>query len=47
MRTRGGAGLGLAIARRIVELHGRDIRADSAPGRGTTFAFDLPAQMAH
>jgi len=47
MRTRGGAGLGLAIARRIVELHGRNIRADSAPGRGTTFAFDLPAQMAH
>ena len=46
MRTRGGAGLGLAIARRIVELHGRTIRADSAPGRGTTLAFDLPAQMA-
>lgn len=47
MRTRGGAGLGLAIARRIVELHGRDIRAESTLGRGTTFAFDLPAQMAH
>jgi len=46
MRTRGGAGLGLAIARRIVELHGRTIRTDSAPGRGTTFAFDLPARMA-
>ena len=47
MRSRGGAGLGLAIARRIVELHGRTIRADSTLGRGTTFAFDLPAQMAH
>jgi two-component system, OmpR family, sensor kinase len=47
MRTRGGAGLGLAIARRIVELHGCTIRADSAPGRGTTLAFDLPAQMVH
>jgi two-component system, OmpR family, sensor kinase len=46
MRTRGGAGLGLAIARRIVELHGRDIRAASKLGRGTTFAFDLPVQMA-
>ena len=44
MRTRGGAGLGLAIARRIVELHGRTIHADSTLGRGTTFAFDLPAQ---
>jgi signal transduction histidine kinase len=46
MRTRGAAGLGLAIARRIVELHGRDIRAASMRGRGTTFAFDLPIQAA-
>ena len=41
-----GAGLGLAIARRILELHGSVIRADSAPGSGTAFAFDLPAQSA-
>jgi signal transduction histidine kinase len=47
MRPQGGAGLGLAIARRIVELHGRDIRTASTLGRGTTFAFDLPVQMAH
>jgi signal transduction histidine kinase len=46
MRTRGGAGLGLAIARRIVELHGRTIRAASSGGHGTTFAFDLPVAMA-
>jgi len=46
MRTRGGAGLGLAIARRIVELHGRTIRAASSRGSGTTFAFDLPVQLA-
>jgi two-component system OmpR family sensor kinase len=46
MRTRGGAGLGLAIARRIVELHGRTIRAASSGDSGTTFAFDLPVQMA-
>jgi len=46
MRTRGGAGLGLAIARRIVELHGRTIRAASSSGSGTTFAFDLPVQAA-
>jgi signal transduction histidine kinase len=46
MRTRGGAGLGLAIARRLVELHGRTIRAASSGGHGTTFVFDLPVAMA-
>jgi signal transduction histidine kinase len=40
----GGAGLGLAIARRILELHGSVIRASSARGSGTEFAFDLPAR---
>lgn len=39
----GHAGLGLAITRRIVELHGGTIRARSALGVGTTFSFDLPA----
>jgi two-component system sensor histidine kinase BaeS len=39
----GGAGLGLAIVKRIVELHGATIHVDSAPGRGTTFSFSLPA----
>ncbi|HEX5936433.1 MAG TPA: HAMP domain-containing sensor histidine kinase [Actinomycetota bacterium] len=36
-----GAGLGLAIARSLVEAHGGTIRADSGPG-GTTIAFVLP-----
>jgi two-component system OmpR family sensor kinase len=38
----GGGGLGLAISKRILELHGRPIEARSTPGRGTTFAFGLP-----
>ena len=39
----GGLGLGLAIAKYLVEAHGGEIRADSAPGRGTTISFTLPA----
>jgi signal transduction histidine kinase len=38
----GGAGLGLAIARSLVEAHGGSITADSEPGRGTTMRFVLP-----
>ncbi len=38
----GHAGLGLAIARRIVELHGSELDVRSRPGEGTTFAFGLP-----
>lgn len=37
-----GAGLGLAIARWIVEEHGGAIQLDSAPGRGTTVTLWLP-----
>lgn len=37
-----GTGLGLSVVRRLVmDLHGR-VDVDSAPGRGTTFAVDLP-----
>jgi len=38
----GGAGLGLAIARSLVQAHGGRITADSEPGRGTTMRFVLP-----
>jgi len=38
-----GSGIGLAIAERIVRLHGGSIWADAAPGRGATFWFKVPA----
>ena len=39
---KGNAGLGLAIAKRIMELHGSSIEADSQYQHGTTFTFQVP-----
>lgn len=41
-RATGGAGLGLAIARGIVQAHGGDIRVESETGKGAQFTFYIP-----
>jgi signal transduction histidine kinase len=42
-KTGGGAGLGLAIADKILDLHDADLQVESEVGEGTVFWFDLPA----
>ncbi len=47
-RTHGGLGLGLAIVRQLVELHGGTVGAESGgEGRGATFVVQLPLMAAH
>src|SRR5207244_3669887 len=41
-----GTGMGLALSKKLVELHGGVITFDSAPGQGTTFTVDMPLRPA-
>ena len=39
---KGGAGLGLAVSKAIVEQHGGNIRVESVVGEGSRFLFTIP-----
>ncbi len=46
-RTQEGSGIGLALVREMVRLHGGTISVESSPGRGSTFRVEIPLGTAH
>jgi signal transduction histidine kinase len=46
-RTHEGTGIGLALVRELVTMHGGQVTAESVVGRGTTFRVELPKGFAH
>ena len=46
-RTHEGTGIGLALVQELVKLHGGSIRAESVPGKGTTFFVSIPFGKKH
>jgi PAS domain S-box-containing protein len=44
-RKKGGSGLGLSIAKRIIEMHGGGIWVESEPGKGSSFYFTVPVRV--
>lgn len=47
VRTSGGTGLGLAVAKELIESHGGEIWAESEEGNGATFTFSIPLNVNH
>jgi signal transduction histidine kinase len=46
-RSYEGTGIGLALVRELVRLHGGEVRVESVAGRGTTFTVSVPTGTAH